>query len=168
MSGYIADIETDFSLEVEAESHGAYFISFRLGFGPADNKMMSMYVALIPGLSYVQQDGIYDLKLCLRERDLEFAEIAGEPHFTREAADQYIPKDSRPKALDCVLRAVESLVGKVSPPCLTMVTFAPYLPDKALVKYHKIASVINNLHYVTDDCHKAEDGKWYWYFKKDR
>ena len=175
MSDYIPSLEVDFDTEYDVDGATACFISFRLGFLPEENKMVSMYVALLAGRPFIDDEGIsvedrdvYDMKFCIRIRDVDPPNLAGDGDFSREAVDRYIPRTMRPQVLDCIGKAARALVEQRSPLWLTMVTYYADLPEKALAKYEKLDSIIMDLGYTLCRRVQLEDGKWYWYFKKDR
>lgn len=162
------DIDSDFVPKVIVDATGCHLVEFRLAVEPERNCAHIMSVMLVPGASYLRRDirSVYDLKFGIRAMDLDHVWKVGAPDFTLEESRRCIRDADRTVVLAGVLRAIAALIGAVRPRHVTMATFYPALPAKALAKYQKIAAELQRLGYDLADQFGDPNGKSYWYFRQ--
>lgn len=166
---YIFDLETDFSDEPFTDALGTHIIEFVLGFDVAQGRAIIMSVMLVPGGSFLRPPvkGVYDLRFGLRERDMEHTWKVTPPDYTRDAVEKYIPPECRDEVKIELLKSIKYIVGRIRPDGLTMETFYPNLPDKALGKYAGICELICQSGYeMADQFKDGNNGKNYWFLKQ--
>jgi hypothetical protein len=165
LPGYVFDLEYDFPETVEHLNLGDYCIDFRLGLLLRRDEVVLMSVVLVPGSSFLDDlDGIYDLRFGIRTASIEYSWKVSGLYFDQKIVNQAIPKKYREDALRLLKSAIRTLVSTVEPPQITMSTYDAELPEKALVKYVEIESLLHTMGYRTVDAYQGDDGKHRWHF----
>jgi hypothetical protein len=114
-----------------------------------EEKLVIMSTMLIEGCGFLDgYDGIYDLRFGIRTKCLRHNWKVTPLDFGVESTRLYIPR-FREKVRQFTIASIETLVLYVNPKVITMSTFYPELPDKALIKYRQIEKQLVALGYLT-------------------
>jgi hypothetical protein len=162
----IFDLETDLPDAPFVDMFGTEIVEFALGYDIDREIAMVMSVMLVPGASYLDDalDGVFDLRFGIRERDLKHEWKVTPPDYTRECADQYIPREHRQAVTGLLHKAVELLTKHSDAKYLTMETFYSKLPDNALKKYGKICTFLKGCGFeLKEEFRDETNGKNYWF-----
>lgn len=127
-----------------------------------------MSVMLVRGDSYLESSirGVFDLQFGIRILDLISGSVAA-PDFTIETGRRFIPATATEQVLATIQDAISLLIERASPRFITMETFYPALPEKALRKYEKISKRLLEFGYVVADRFRdGTNGIDYWFFKQ--
>ena len=166
---YIFDLETvDFRATPFVDTSGTSVIDFALGYNPEANTVVLMSVMLVAGESYLEGKlpDIRDLQFGIRVRNLAHDTISP-PDFSSTSAGLFIPNDARQLVLANIHYVIIALLRYSWPPYLTMETYYPNLPDKALQKYGTIAALITGAYDLLDRFRDEASGIDYWFFGRD-
>lgn len=168
---YVCDIDIDFDATPFRDAMGAYIVEFALGYDLNDNEVAVMAVMLVPYQGYLSEQisGVYDLMFGIQTRPLDRDDMwaVSTPDFTVESTDRYIESSQRHVVLDCLMTAVRGLIDNVAPDHVTMVTYYPNLPKKAMRKFDRVVETIRSCGYeLIDDFTDTNNRKHYWYLKK--
>jgi hypothetical protein len=170
---YIFEVEADFSPAIKIGDD--YVLDFALGYELETSEIITMSVMLVAGDSYLaepldkapaRENAIYDLQFGIRVHSAHNGSVSG-PNFTIEATRKYIPDYARSDVAAVLHSAITRIIRDVRPHFLTMETFYPNLPDKALRKYQAISAVIEGCGYkVADAFQDGTNGVNYWFFSR--
>jgi hypothetical protein len=156
----------EFDLEQDADppfsdAMGIEIVEFVLGFNLDADTAIIMSVMLVP------IDEAYDLRFGIREKSLIHNWKVTAPDYSMGAVANYIPKEHRDLVTKKLQEAIIALVTKVKPENVTMETFYPKVPAKALKKYDNVSFAMRDCSYMISD--QFRDGtthKDYWLFTK--
>lgn len=157
---YRLDIEEDFDHTPVKDGFGWETIRFLLGVDFEADIIVYMAVTFAH-----KEDGIYDLRFGTEERRLSRKDWTVGLDYSIEQSKRYVPAQYRAKVLGLLLRAIDDILNSTRARKITMESFYPNLPDKAMKKYDKIASVMHRNGYETGDDFVGTNGKRYWLFK---
>jgi len=170
---YIFELETDFSPPIKIGED--YVLDFALGYELDTSEIITMSVMLVAGDSYLDEpldkatpleNAIYDLQFGIRVHDAHNGDVSG-PDFTIETSRKYIPDYARSQVAAALCNAIARIIRHVRPHSVTMETFYPNLPDKALRKYQAISAVIEGCGYkVADAFRDGTNGTNYWLYSR--
>jgi hypothetical protein len=171
---YIFELETDFSPPIKIGDD--YVLDFALGYKLDTSEIVTMSVMLVAGDSYLDEpldklapleNAIYDLQFGIRVHNAHNGNVS-EPDFTIETSRKYIPDHARSQVAAVLRNAIARIVGHVHPYSVTMETFYPNLPDKALRKYQAISAAIEECGYkVADAFRDGTNGTNYWFYTRE-
>ena len=157
---YRLDIEEDFDRTPVVDGFGWETIRFQLGEDFDLDIVVYMTVVFA-----CKEKGIYDLRFGTEEMRLSREEMSLGVDYSIERSKSYVPKEYRPKVLGLLLEAIKSILKNAQPKKVTMQSFYHNLPEKAMVKYDKIAALMNENGYETDEDFVGTTGRRYWLFK---
>jgi hypothetical protein len=166
---YEFDLEGDVPDVSFVDNLGVQIVEFALGYDVESNSAIIMSVMLVPGASYWEDeiDEIYDLRFGIRTRDLTHEWRVSAPDYTKEAVEQFIPRDSRAGVLGHLFLALDTLVAHSQAKHLTMETYYPNLDDKALRKYVAICGFLKMKGFsINDEFRDETNGKNYWFLSR--
>jgi hypothetical protein len=168
---YIFDLETELPDAPFVDGFDVETIEFALGYDVDAEIATVMSVMLVPGASYLdgELEDVFDLRFGIRERDLKHEWKVSPPDYARECADRCIPKGYR-KAVTALLCGSLGILTKHSgAKHLTMETFYPNLPEKALRKYKEICNFLRGRGFeLKDEFRDPDSGKNYWLLSLSR
>lgn len=92
-------------------------------------------VAVLTSLYPFEENGflIHDFHFAIAVTDFDNEEVF--ETYDRDMAKGYIPEGARPRVMECVCRAIPTLVEYVNPQAIYRVTKATRPPEKALKKH---------------------------------
>jgi hypothetical protein len=159
---FVFDIEVDPDLPF-TDALGVEIAEFALGYDLDADIAVLMSVMLVP----VDDPKAHDLRFGIREQNLVHEWKVSAPDYTKEAVDNYIPKEWRTFVGIQIRRAVVELVRNIKPENITMETYYSGLEQKALKKYELISSAVHACGYTTADQFRDENSqKDHWLFTK--
>lgn len=151
--------------DVEApvsDGQGGQVIEFALGFDDELNLIVLMAVML----TATDRPGVLELHFGIRTRINNGR--SGEPDYSRETVQRYIPKDSRNLIAGLIRESVQKIVTAGAPEHIIMETFYPNLEPVALAKYAPVCgAVIMSGYRIGDSWRDENDGKNYWIFTRN-
>ncbi|MGV2130041.1 hypothetical protein ACQZ4Q_12570 [Agrobacterium vitis] len=121
---------------------GEYILQVPVGFDDETKAVISAFVCFATVAGYGDQR--YELAFCVVIAD------ADEDDYRKDGLQTSAvlrDKKDRQRVLAVILHAVMRLIEEVNPPALFMTTYELNLPEKALVKYDKIAGVFGSMGY---------------------
>lgn len=87
--------------------------------------------------------------------------------FSYLSSRRFIPRHYRETVAKIVLTGVSELIMKFKPVYITMETYHSNVPPKAMVKYEKIATLLQGFGYeMAERFRGTSDGIDYWYFRR--
>jgi hypothetical protein len=131
-------VEIDDGLEEPlCDAFGHQAIRFALGYDLVSQTQVFMKVILGK-----KEDGIYDLRFGIEEYYFGKEDWTVGLDYSVEISKQYVPRSYRLQVLLLIVACVERLVRATRPRKITMQSFYPNLPDKALTKCESICEAI--------------------------
>lgn len=124
--------------------NGETLVQIPVGYDGQTGVTFSVLVALSPLPGHFPEG--FELTFCVVEADPDDDYITErwDGSETRRAISD---PDHRSLVLAAILAGVRTLVEEVRPPLVTMTTYRDNLPDRALTKYHTIASILEEFGY---------------------
>lgn len=110
---------------------GTVICEFALGYDIERNVATIMSVMFYSGAkaSHVKSvAGVFDLRFGIRERNLDHDWKVTPPDYSREAADEFIPRANRREVKERLYDAIEVLLGYSKAKHVTMQSYYPWLP----------------------------------------
>jgi hypothetical protein len=83
--------------------------------------------------------GKHDIRFGIEEREVDKLDWTVGMDYSVECSRRCIPKEHRPAVLGYIIESLRGMVDECCPGKVTMGSFYPNLPSKALKKYEKIA-----------------------------
>ncbi len=146
------------------DDENSQIFEFVLGVDPEKDIITVMSVILF------ETEDKETLELCFGIRTKSVADgliTISPPDYSKEKADECIPKDKRSNVLFAINGAVDVLAQIAKATNIIMETFYPNLDHKALKKYDIICNALARWNYPVEDSWKDEStGINYWLFKK--
>jgi hypothetical protein len=160
---YVVDIEYDFDCRPFRDSFGSYAVTFVLGGDEVADLIVVMSIAFLP-----QYGGkVYDLVFGIEERELSKDGWLSGRNYDIETSKRYVPRIHRPKVLDMVLSAIDSILKEAQPSKVMMKSFHRHLPRKAMRKYERICHTMKASGYdIKEDFRDETTHRHYWLFEK--
>jgi hypothetical protein len=149
---YRLDIEEDFDHTPVTDGFGSEIIRFQLG-----EDFELDFVVYMTVFFALKEEGIYELRFGTEERRLSRENFSEGLDYSIEQSKRYVPSAHRPRVLGLLLEAIKAI--------LAMQSFYANLQDKALIKYDKIATLMNENGYETAQDFVGNNGRRYWLFK---
>jgi hypothetical protein len=170
---YTFEVETDFAPPIRIGQD--FVLDFALGYELERSEIITMSVMLVAGDSYLAEpldkpapleSAIFDLQFGIRVHSAHNHAVSA-PDFTIETSRKYIPDHARSQVAAVLHSAIIQIIRHVSPHFVTMETFYPNLPAKALRKYQAISVVIEGCGYeVADAFREGTNGINYWFYRR--
>lgn len=127
-----------------------FVVQIPIGFDQDDERVFSLFVALSPPVGAIE--GEFELIFCLIDTDERSGEEIGRIwdglHTRRVVAEP----EHRTLILDAAFVAIVFLIEQISPSIVHMVTHTPDLPEKALLKFNRIATLFSQNGYRSGQC----------------
>ena len=153
------------------ENLGDYVLEFPLAseVSRSDGRLLKVHLMSVrivdTRLSQYGQRGLYDFVfgICNMEPG---GTLPSDLDFSRQAVQRFIRKTHRAEVLHSVCLAAKVLVEAAHPTYISMMTFDADLPEKALHKYHRLASAFHAEGYACQRSVVEEDGRLQWLFER--
>jgi hypothetical protein len=160
---YVVDIEYDFDCRPFRDAFGSYVVTFVLGGNEPADLIVVMSIAFLP-----QYGGkLYDLVFGIEERELSKDGWLSGRSYDIETSKHYVPRIHRPKVLDMVISAIDSILKEAQPHKVMMKSFHRHLPHKAMRKYERICRTMKANGYETkEDFRDETTHRHYWLFER--
>lgn len=140
---------------------------FPVGYDLEVGQIVVMSCMLFSAAAYwPDRGGLYDFKFGLRIKQARRPQHISAPDYSKEAVDRYIPREERGKVLEGICRAAILLVSAANAAEVTMGSYYPYPPEKALEKYRAIAERVVSLGYDIIDEYTDHKGRRQWYLRR--
>lgn len=140
-----------------------FVIQMPIGFNSAEERVFSLFVALSPPAGAVV--GEFELVFCLIDTDEKTGEELGRIWDGLHARRILTEHTHRALVLSAILATVHFLIDQISPVRVHMITHSPDLPDKALRKFNRIATLFGQNGYRSGQCDRYH-GQRLWIMEK--
>lgn len=127
-----------------------YVVQIPVGFDAVEGKNISLLVALSPLVG--SGAGEYELIFSLEEMDEASGESLGRVWDGLHARRYLAKVEHRSLVMDALLSIIEFLIVQISPQLVTMTTHTAGLPNKALLKFNRIATLFRQNGYRSGSC----------------
>lgn len=140
-----------------------YVVQIPIGFDAIERKNISLLVALTPWIG--SGAGGYELIFSLEEMDETSGESLGRVWDGLHARRYLAKGEHRSLVMGALLSIIEFLIIQISPQLVMMTTHTAGLPNKALLKFNRIATLFCQNGYRSGQCDPWH-GQFIWVMEK--